>query len=185
MANPAQKIATYEDVLQVPPNLVAELMNGRLYTHPRPSPKHAFATSSLDGQLFDPFGRGKGGPGSWWILVEPEIHLDAQVVVPDLAGWRKERMPTLPDDAWISVTPNWVCEILSPSTARTDRGVKLPLYAEHKVSHCWLIDPAVRTLEAYELTGEKWVLLETLKENDIVGLPPFDAVSFALDILWP
>ena len=185
MVNPAQREATYEDVLQAPPNLVAEILNGNLHTHPRPSPRHAYATSSLDGRLFDPFSEGTGGPGGWWILVEPEVHLGAQVVVPDLAGWRKERLPELPDDAWIRLSPDWVCEVLSPSTAQMDRSIKLPVYAEHGVPHCWLIDPAVKTLEAYELTNGKWTLLATLKEDDSVQLPPFDVIAFPLDALWP
>ena len=185
MANPAQREATYEDVLQAPPNLVAEILNGNLHTHPRPSPRHAYATSSLDGRLFNPFSEGTGGPGGWWILVEPEVHLGAQVAVPDLAGWRKERLPELPDDAWIRLSPDWVCEVLSPSTSQMDRNIKLPVYAEHGVPHCWLIDPAVKTLEAFELTNEKWTLLATLKEDDSVQLPPYDVIAFPLDALWP
>ena len=148
MADPAQCDATYENVLQAPPTIVAELLNGRLHTHPRPSPRHAFTTSSLDGQLFGPFSRGKNGPGGWWILVEPEIHLSSHVVVPDLAGWLRERMPALPDDSWITLAPDWVYEVLSPSTAQADRSLKLPVYAEHGIKHCWLIDPAFKTLEA-------------------------------------
>jgi len=184
MANAAESEATYEDVLRAPPNLVAEILNGRLHTHPRPSPRHAYVTSSLDGRLFDPFSSGKGGPGGWWILVEPEVHLGAQVIVPDLAGWRRERLPRLPDDASITLAPDWVCEILSPSTAQIDRSVKLPVYAEHRVSHCWLIDPVLKTLEAFVLSDRRWTLLATLKESDSVRLPPFDAIAFPLDALW-
>jgi Uma2 family endonuclease len=184
MVDPAHRDATYDDLLQAPPNVVAEILNGRLHTHPRPSPRHAFATASLDGRLFDPFGRGEGGPGGWWILVEPEIHLGPEVVVPDLAGWRKERLPALPDDAWIGLAPDWVCEILSPSTAQADRGIKVPLYAGYGVCHCWLVDPMVKTLEAFELKDEQWVLLATLKEDDVVRLPPFDAIAFTLASLW-
>jgi len=185
MSMPAQRDATYDDVLQAPPNLVAEILNGRLHTHPRPSPRHAYATSSLDGRLFDPFGEGNGGPGGWWILVEPEVHLGAEVVVPDLAGWRRERMTSLPDDAWIALSPDWVCEVIFPSTAQTDRSLKLPIYAEHEVRHCWLVDPGVRTLEVYRLTEARWTLLATLKEDDRVQQPPFDAIAFPLDALWP
>ena len=117
--------------------------------------------------------------------MEPEVHLGPEVIVPDLAGWRKERLPELPDDAWIALSPDWVCEVLSPSTAQTDRSIKLPLYATEGVPYCWLIDPALKTLEAYELTNRKWTLLATLKEDDSVRLPPFDAVAFPLDALWP
>lgn len=117
--------------------------------------------------------------------MEPELHLGLDVIVPDLAGWRKERLPELPEDVWITLSPDWVCEVLSPPTAQTDRSIKLPLYAAEGVSHCWLIDPALKTLEAYELTNRKWTLLATLKEDDSVRLPPFDAVAFPLDALWP
>ena len=116
--------------------------------------------------------------------MESEVHLGPEVVVPDLAGWRKERLTELPDDDWIVLSPDWVCEVLSPSTAQTDRSIKLPLYAAEGVPHCWLIDPALKTLEAYELTDRKWTLLATLKEDDSVRLPPFDAVAFPHPFPW-
>jgi Uma2 family endonuclease len=184
MAEPASREATYEDLLRVPPPLVAEILFGQLHTHPRPAPRHAMASSALGGALFDPFGRGAGGPGGWWILDEPEIHLGRHVVVPDIAGWQRERMPTLPETAWIEVAPDWVCNVLSPATAQTDRSIKLPLYAEQGVGHCWLVDPLLRTLEAYALEAGRWVLLTTLREAEPVRLPPFDAIEFALDALW-
>jgi Uma2 family endonuclease len=185
MAEPADREATYEDLLRVPPPLVAEILYGQLHTHPRPAPRHAIASSALGGALFDPFGRGDGGPGGWWILDEPEIHLGRHVVVPDIAGWRRERLPALPEAAWLEVAPDWVCEVLSPTTAQTDRSIKLPLYAGQGVGHCWLVDPLLRTLEAYALREASWVLLATLKEDDSVRLPPFDAIEFSLAALWP
>ena len=136
MANLTPRNATYEDVLQAPPNLVAEILNGRLHTHPRPSPRHAYATSLPGWTPVRSVWRGQGGPGGWWILVEPEVHLGPEVIVPDLAGWRKERLPELPDDAWIALSPDCVCEVLSPSTAQTDRSIKLPLYAAEGVLYC-------------------------------------------------
>ena len=184
MAEPANREATYEDLLRVPPPLVAEILYGQLHTHPRPAPRHGIASSALGGALFDPFGRGSGGPGGWWILDEPEIHLGQHVVVPDIAGWRRERMPALPDTAWFALAPDWVCEVLSPATAQTDRSLKLPLYAEQGVNHCWLVDPLLRTLEAYALSDGRWLLLATLKEAEPVRLPPFAAIEFALDPLW-
>jgi Uma2 family endonuclease len=184
MAEPANREATYEDLLRVPPPLVAEILYGQLHTHPRPAPRHAIASSALGGALFDPFGRGSGGPGGWWILDEPEIHLGRHVVVPDIAGWQRQRMPALPDTAWFALAPDWVCEVLSPATAQTDRSLKLPLYAEQGVGHCWLVDPLLRTLEAYQLKEGRWVLLTTLREADPVRLPPFDAIEFGLDALW-
>jgi Uma2 family endonuclease len=184
MAEPAARDATYEDLLQVPSPLVAEILYGQLHAHPRPAARHARASSMLGGKLVDPFDSGRGGPGGWWILDEPEVHLGRHVVVPDIAGWRRERMPVLPDAAWLELAPDWVCEVLSPATAQTDRSVKLPLHGEQGVAHVWLVDPALRLLEAYELRGGKWLLLATLKEDDPVRLPPFDAIEFSLAALW-
>lgn len=184
MSIPAERPATYEDLLQVPEHLVAEILDGQLYTHPRPAPRHAVSTSALSGKLFDPFGTGRGGPGGWWILVEPELHLDDQVMVPDLAGWRRERMPTLPDTAWFELAPDWVCEVLSPSTAKTDRVIKMPLYARYSVAWLWLVDPGLRTLEVYRLQDGHWLLEHTFKDDDRVAAEPFAAVEFPLADLW-
>jgi hypothetical protein len=184
MAEPVERLATYEDLLRVPVHLVAEIIGGRLVTHPRPAPRHLVASSSLGGELDGPFDKGRGGPGGWWILDEPELHLGPDVLVPDLAGWRRERMPSLPATAWFELAPDWVCEVLSPSTASVDRAEKLPIYAEHGVAHAWLIDPDLRTLEAFENRGGKWLLLTTLKDQDQVSLPPFDAIAFDLSLLW-
>jgi Uma2 family endonuclease len=129
MSEPVARRATYEDLLQVPEHLVAEIIHGQLVTHPRPAPRHARASSSLGDELVSPFDKGRGGPGGWWILDEPELHLGAHVLVPDLAGWRRERMRSLPDTAWFELAPDWVCEVLSPGTARLDRVEKLPIYA--------------------------------------------------------
>ncbi|MCU1349607.1 MAG: uncharacterized protein JWO56_2637, partial [Acidobacteria bacterium] len=137
--------ATYDDLLKVPDNMVAELIDGELYVSPRPRAVHGHAAAVLGAGLMPPFHFGRGGPGGWWILDEPEIHfgprIDKQVTVPDLAGWRRERMPELPDDHRFRVVPDWVCEIASPSTGRLDRVVKMPLYAKHGVAHAWIIDP--------------------------------------------
>jgi len=150
MGLPAEKPATYEDLFALPDNVVGEIINRRLVTHPRPAPRHAHAYSAIGAKLFDPFGQGRGGPGGWWILDEPECHLDADIVVPDLAGWRRSRMPKLPETAWFGLAPDWVCEILSPGTMRADRAEKLPIYAGHGVGHVWLVDPDLRTLEVLE-----------------------------------
>lgn len=183
MGHPAEKPATYEDLFELPEHLVGEIINGRLVTHPRPAPKHARAYSGLGGELFGPFDRGRSGPGGWWILDEPEIHLLGDILVPDLAGWRRERMPRLPETAWFDLAPDWLGEILSPCTARVDRAEKLPIYACWGVAHVWLVDPDLRTLEAYANQAGRWVLLTTLKD-DPVSQPPFDAISFSLDRLW-
>jgi Uma2 family endonuclease len=146
-----------DDLLQVPENLVAGIIHGQLITHPRPAPRHAWASSSLGGELVSPRDKGRGGPGGWWILDEPELHLGPHVLVPTLAGWRRERLPTLPEAAWFELTPDWICEVLSPSTARTDRAEKLPIYAAAGVHHAWLIDPDLRTLEAFENLEGRWL----------------------------
>ena len=184
MGEPAARTASYEDLLQVPEHLVAEIIDGVLRTHPRPAPKHALSSAAVGGKLFDPFAAGRGGPGGWWILDKPELHLDAHVLVPDLAGWRRERMPELPDSAWFELAPDWVCEVLSPATAKTDRTLKMPIYAERGVAHLWLIDPLLRTLEVYRLADRHWTLDVTLKDDDSVQIDPFAAIEFTLADLW-
>lgn len=135
-------------------------------------------------EIGGPYDRGVGGPGGWWILDEPELHLDADIVVPDLAGWRRERMPKLPETAWFELSPDWICEILSPSTARIDRADKLPIYARHGVTHAWLVNPDQRTLEVFENRGGHWTLLIVLADDAGVSQPPFDAIAFSLGGLW-
>lgn len=184
MVLPARKSATYEDLFALPENLVGEIIAGRLVTHPRPAPKHARAYSALGAKIGNPFDHGENGPGGWWILDEPELHLEHDILVPDLAGWKRERMPRLPDAAWFELPPDWACEVLSPSTARVDRAEKLPIYALHGVRHAWLVDPDLRTLEVFENRGGQWVLLTVLEEDAAVSQPPFDAISFSLSSLW-
>lgn len=185
MHEPAERLASYADLLDVPENLVAEIINGRIETHPRPAPRHAWAASRIGGELDPPFNMGRGGPGGWIILIEPELHLHGHVLVPDLAGWRRERLPRLPETAWIEAPPNWVCEILSASTARIDRAEKTPIYAECRVDRLCLADPDLRTLEVYLRQQEgHWLLLQTLQGNPEVRQPPFDAVTFDLGSLW-
>lgn len=185
MTEAAKRKATYDDILGLSENLVGEILFGQLHTHPRPSPRHARAYSALTGNLWNPFDGGRGGPGGWWIIDEPELHLGEEVIVPDITGWRRARMPQLPETAWFELPPDWICEILSPSTASTDRAIKMPLYAREGVSHLWLVDPDTRTLEVYRLQDDgHWLLLATLKDDDSVQQPPFDAVSFSLASLW-
>lgn len=185
MSDAVTRPASYQDILALPEHLVGELLGGELHTHPRPAPRHARAYSALGYRIGGPFDGGIDGPGGWWILDEPEVHLGRDVVVPDLAGWRRERLPTLPETAWFELAPDWVCEILSPATARTDRAIKMPIYARAGVQHLWLVDPDARTLEVYaRQDDDHWLLLTTLKDDDPVCQPPFDAVTFALDSLW-
>jgi Uma2 family endonuclease len=147
MGDPAKKRATYDDVLNAPPTMVAEIIDGVLSTMPRPASSHAQAAMTLGEELGPPFKRGKGGPGGWVILTEPELHLGVEpdVLVPDLAGWRRERMPVMPEVAFFTLAPDWVCEVLSPSTQRHDRHGKMPVYQRERVAHVWLVDPIART----------------------------------------
>ncbi len=180
-----QPRATYQDVLDAPPHRVAEIVAGVLHTHPRPAMPHALATSALGNDLAGPFQFGRGGPGGWWIIDEPELHLGEDILVPDLAGWRRERMPDYPEAAYCTLAPDWVCEVLSPSTRKLDLHGKRPVYARERVGHLWLVDPVDRTLEAFELREGKWVLIATAKDDDPVRIRPFEAVTFSLDDLWP
>lgn len=188
MPESAKRLARYQDLLDLPEHLVGEIIAGELHTHPRPAPKHALAYSNLGGRIGSHFHWGDGGPGGWWILDEPELHLGEDVLVPDLAGWRRERLPALPETAWFELGPDWVCEILSPSTARVDRVLKMPIYAREGVEHLWLVDPDLQTLEVYRLDtsheAPHWLLLESLEGSAIVRQPPFDAIEFPLDSLW-
>ena len=176
--------ATYDDLLKVPAHLVAEILDGELHTSPRPAPRHADAASGLGGALRGPFDRGRGGPGGWRILFEPELHLGVDVVVPDLAGWRRDRLPTLPEEAYVSVAPDWICEVLSPSTASLDRVKKMAVYARERVAHVWLVDPIGHTLEVLRLDGGRWTILATWANADVVRAEPFDAFELDLTLLW-
>jgi len=185
MVKPVSKRATYEDVLRAPPNKVAEIVDGELHLSPRPGGPHTQAASTLGEELGPPFKRGRGGPGGWIILDEPELHLGPDVLVPDLAGWRIERMPEIATEpAYFTVVPDWACEVLSRSTARLDRAKKLPIYARERVRHVWLIDPIERTLEAYRLEAERWVLLGTWTDDARIRVEPFDAIELELGVLW-
>jgi Uma2 family endonuclease len=184
MASPVRKRATYDDLLQVPDNLVAEILDGELHTSPRPTAPHALATSVLGSELGPPFHRGRGGPGGWWILDEPELHMGADVLVPDLAGWRRERLPAIPDAAFFTLAPDWACEVLSPSTERLDRVRKLPVYARESVKHVWLVNPTARTLEVLRLEGGRWVVAATHGGDDPVRAEPFDAIELDMGALW-
>jgi Uma2 family endonuclease len=164
--------------------MVAEIVRGALHLQPRPAPRHARAASILGGEVVGPFDQGRGGPGGWWILDEPEIHFGPDVLVPDLAGWRRERMPALPETAWFALAPDWVCEVLSPGTRQLDLTDKRDIYGANGVGHLWLIDPLARTLEAFTLRDGTWVLIAALRADAEVQVPPFDAIIFSLSALW-
>jgi len=184
VAKPTHRPATAADLERLPDNLVGEILHGVLYANPRPAIRHARASTELTVELGSSFGRGKGGPGGWIILDEPELHLGADVLVPDLAGWRRERMPELPDAAFFTLAPDWLCEVLSPSTAAVDRGEKLPIYAREGVAYVWLLDPLVMTLEVLRLDGASYRVAGTSHGNAKVRAEPFDAVELDLSVLW-
>jgi Uma2 family endonuclease len=184
MADPPKRRATYDDVRAVPEHLVAELLDGELVTSPRPTALHARASSRLGAELGGPFDRGRSGPGGWILLDEPELHLHGNVLVPDIAGWRRERMPELPDATSFELSPDWICEVLSPGTVAHDRGAKLPIYAREGVRHVWLVDPSAHLLEAFRLDGEKYTLLGVWSGDASLRAEPFDALALELGVLW-
>ena len=186
MAQPdrTRRPATYEDLLKVPDHLVAEILDGELHVSPRPAPRHADASSGVGGFLRGPFDRGRGGPGGWRILDEPELHLGRDVLVPDLAGWRRDRLPALPAEAYFSVSPDWACEVMSPSTAAIDRVKKLTMYAREQVRHAWMIDPIARTLEVLRLENGRWTIVSTWSGMETLAAEPFDAIELDLSLLW-
>ncbi|MDC3952384.1 Uma2 family endonuclease [Polyangium jinanense] len=184
-ADAARKRATYEDLLALPPNVKGEILDGVLYTQPRPRFRHVHGASSVQEQLGPPFRRGIGGPGGWWIATEPGIELpDSPEVSPDLAGWRRERMPDPPGDDPIKIVPDWVCEIFSPSTRDYDQQIKKPFYAKHGVRWLWFIDPAARVLMAHRLENGRWLDVGTWRNDDRARIEPFDAIELDLSDLW-
>jgi Uma2 family endonuclease len=176
--------ATYTDLEELPPNMVGEIIAGELYASPRPAMPHTLLTTELALELLGPFHRGQGGPGGWRILIEPELHLQGDVLVPDFGGWRRERLPKAPKGAALTLAPDWACEILSPSTEARDRASKLPIYAREGVPHVWLLDPELRTLEVFRLDGAHYVLLATHAGDARVRVEPFDAIELELKALW-
>ena len=176
--------ATYDDIIALPENMVGELIGGRLYTQPRPRIRHASATSRLGILLGGPYQLHDDGPGGWYFLDEPELHFDEDVLVPDVAGWRLERLPEEMDVAALSVAPDWLCEALSPSTQKKDRTVKMDVYAREGVRFVWLLDPDAGILEAFELQGGGWHRYAALQAEDAVASKPFEKISFKLEKLW-
>lgn len=184
MSSPAHRAATYADLLRVPAERVAEILDGELHVSPRPGPRHALSASVLGGDLNPPFQQGRGGPGGWWILFEPELHLGADVIVPDLAGWRRLRLPEMPEAGHFELAPDWICEVLSPSTYRIDRVKKLRIYAREGVAHAWLVNPAERTLEVLRVESRRWVIVASFGGDAVVRAEPFQAVAVDLLPLW-
>lgn len=187
MADAAARLATYADLLDLPNDVRAEILAGRIVTLPAPWPRHSKAQGALRRFIGGPFDddHGHGGPGGWGIFVEVDVQLGPHDVVrPDLSGWRRERLPDPGDERPILVAPDWVCEVLSPGTETRDRTTKRDLYAEHAVPYYWLLDPGARTLEAFELVGARWVLLGAYDENAVVRVPPFVEVELPVGRLF-
>ena len=185
MAVALKKQAVYDDLFSLPDNMVGEIIDGELIATPRPSRRHGVAASVLGSEILPPYQLGRGGgPGGWIIIDEPEISLGAHILVPDLAGWRRERFLASEETNLISVSPDWVCEILSPKTVGLDKVRKMPIYAQHGIAHLWLVDPAAKTLDVFRLESNRWVLLATFIENDKVRAEPFDEIEIELGNLW-
>lgn len=184
MSEPARRKATYEDVLAAPDHQIAEVLAGELRLQPRPAAPHAAAASALGEELGPPFKRGKGGPGGWIILDEPELHLGEDILVPDIAGWRRTTMDHLANVAYFETRPDWICEVLSPSTEKIDRAIKLPIYAREGVGHAWIVNPLVRTLEVLRLEQGRWTNLGTYHDDQELRAEPFEAILLPLAVLW-
>jgi Uma2 family endonuclease len=185
MGHPADRPATYADLEAVPPHLVAEIIFGNLVTSPRPVRRHGGAASALGALSTSSYQFGIGGPGGWIFVDEPELHLGPHVCVPDIAGWRRERMTEPADQAWFGVAPDWICEVLSPSTEKYDKGDKRRIYALYAVEHLWFLDPRAKSLEVFVRQDKDWLLTHTFFESEPVNAPPFDALTFSLGLLWP
>lgn len=184
MSSSAPKGPTYEDLFAIPEHHVGQIVLGTLYANPRPATPHAIASSELGSDILQRFGRGRGGPGGWVIVDELELHFERDVLVPDLAGWRRERLPVVPRQAYLELAPDWVCEVLSPSTAKLDRGPKREVYARERVPHLWLVDPEAKTLEVLKLDGPSYRVTGTHADDALVRAEPFEAVALELGFLW-
>ena len=186
MGTPARRVqpASYEEILRLPAHVVGEILAGELHATPRPRLRHGRSAWKLTSSLDGPFDRGTGGPGGWLFLAEPELHLSDDVVVPDLAGWRRHRLPSVPDDAFLTIAPDWACEIASPSTERIDRGVKMDIYLRERVGHLWLLDPLERFVEVFRLRDGLWVRVGSWTGDTPARIEPFEAIDMDLNALW-
>lgn len=177
--------ATYEDLLQVPENMIAELIDGEVYAWPRPAGPHGNAVTVLVMFIGNAYHLGINGPGGWWIQFEPELHLPTgDVLVPDIAGWRRERMPRIPKDHKYIVTPDWVCEVLSGSTERIDRVKKMPIYARNGIGYAWIVDVKQQFVEVKQLINGVWADIAVFAGDEKMRAEPFEAVEIPLDVVW-
>lgn len=177
MRRVGSKPATFADLATVPDTMIGQILNGELWVLPHPASPHILTASNAGGDINQRFGR-SGPPGGWWIVDEPELHLGPDALVPDLAGWRRERMPVYPSEAAVTLAPDWVLEVLSPSTSSVDRVVKARIYAREGVRWLWFIDPLARTIEASRLEQGVWLRVAAFAEGEKVRAEPFEAVEF-------
>lgn len=185
MPEPAKERATYKDLYDIPENMTGEIINGELIVTPRPSRKHGYTATALGVEIASPYQFGRsGGPGGWVFIIEPEIGFGEHILVPDLAGWREERYPEEEPHNWISVVPDWLCEVLSPDSQRRDKMEKMPIYARYGVTYLWLIDPIVKTLDVFRLEHDNWVVAGLYVEDVMVRAEPFTEIEFSLSNLW-
>lgn len=183
---PARGYATYKDVLEAPEHMIAEIVDHSLELSPRPSVVHALAASAIQSDVHGAFHRrlGAGGPGGWWILFEPELHLGPDVVVPDIAGWRRDRLPRLPESAFTTAVPDWICEVVSPKSGGFDRVRKMRAYAREGVGHAWLVEPLQQTLEVFRLVAGQWLVTSLHAREETVRAEPFEAIEIHLLRWW-
>jgi Uma2 family endonuclease len=185
---PTQRPPTYADIEALPAHVVGEILGGELVVSPRPAAPHARASSALGALLTSAYDLGLGGPGGWWIVDAPELSLgvDARFdpVVPDIAGWRRQTLPEHPVTPRFRTVPDWVCEVISPSTQRVDRVLKLPFHARAGVAHVWLLDPLAETLEVFRHDGATWRLAAVFGGDEIVRAEPFEDFELPLGALW-
>ncbi|MEL6299436.1 MAG: Uma2 family endonuclease [Pseudomonadota bacterium] len=181
----APRPATPADLEELPEDMVGQIVYGTLHAHPRPAPRHSRAQHRLSGEIDGPFDRGTSGPGGWIFLTKPELHLGPHIFVPDIAGWKRDRLTPFPETAYVETPPDWVCQVLSPATAKVDRTDKVKIYADFGVPHAWYVDPDARTLEAFALQDRTWLLMATFKDAEPVTAPPFEVHTFPLSNLWP
>ena len=174
----------YAELEALPANMVGEIINGALYAHPRPARGHGSAAFELALEIGVPFGRGRGGPGGWKFIAEQELHLGPHIVVPDISGWKRERYPSHEQTPYSAVPPDWLCEVLSPSTHKLDRLQKLKVYAEFGVPHCWYLDPNAQSLEVFILANGSYLVGPTFSGADPVAAPPFESCTINLGGLW-
>ena len=187
MSAGATRLATYQDLLDLPEDTHAEVLSGTIVTTPSPLPKHAKVQGALRSFIGKPYDDddGFGGPGGWWIFPEVDVQLGPHDVVrPDLAGWRRKRLADPAETRPILIPPDWVCEVLSPSTATRDRVDKSQLYAAHGVAFYWLVDPDSRTLETFRLSDGHWTLSGTFHDGHVARIPPFEEVELHIGRLF-